>query len=357
MNRVQKRHKKYLLFGSSILVLSFVLMISVLIAVTIGSTPISIGNVYKVIIYELFHVEYYQEYASGAIHDIVWLIRLPRVILAIPVGMGLAVCGTVMQAIIKNPIADPYILGVSSGASLGATLAILLGIGTVFGTRSVGIVAFLGAFLISLLVLVCANVGGRATSVKLLLVGMGISPISSAFSSFIVFISNNKEGIQSITYWLMGSLAGAKWDSNGFVLAVVLAGTFFFITQFRILNLMLLGDQVAITLGTNLHAYRYLYLIVSSFMIGAIVYASGIIGFVGLTVPHMVRTMVGTSHKKVLPISGLIGAIFIIWSDVCCRSILPNTELPIGILTSMIGGPFFVYLCLRKPYKFGGNMT
>lgn len=350
-----KKRKEALGLGAICLLLTIILIVSILAAVTFGTTAIPISDVYKVIGYELFHSSAYQEFASGPIHDIVWLIRLPRVILAIPVGMGLAVCGAVMQAIVKNPIADPYVLGVSSGASLGATMAILLGVGAVFGTRSVGIMAFIGAFCVSLFVLVCSNIGGRATAVKLLLVGTGVSSICSAFSSFIVYIANNKEGIQSITYWLMGSLAGAKAESNLFVVIIVFTGTLFFCTQFRTLNLMLIGDQVAITLGTNLHRYRYLYLLVSSLMVGVIVYASGMIGFVGLLVPHMIRAVVGTNHKKVLPISSLVGAIFMIWADVCCRSILPNAELPIGILTSMIGGPCFVYFCIRKPYGFGGK--
>ncbi|MDO5292989.1 MAG: iron ABC transporter permease [bacterium] len=357
MNSLKNTRKGPFLLIGMVLSLLVILGVSILIAVTIGTTSIPITSVYKVIGYELFHIEAFKEFATGPVHDIVWMIRLPRIILAIPVGMGLAVTGTVMQAIVKNPIADPYILGVSSGASLGATAAILLGVGAIFGNQSVGIVAFLGAFLVSILVVACANIGGRANSVKLLLVGTGISSICSAFSSFIVYLANNKEGIQSITYWLMGSLAGAKAETNAVVVIIVLVGTAFFCTQFRTLNLMLLGDQAAITLGTDLQRYRYLYLLISSLMVGVIVYASGMIGFVGLLIPHMVRVVVGNNHKNVLPIASLVGAIFMIWADVGCRSILPNSELPIGILTSMIGGPCFLYLCLKKTYGLGGSNT
>lgn len=336
-------------------VLLFAVVGSLFVAVTFGSTRISVGDVYGVIAYELFHPEALATYASGAIHDVVWLIRLPRLVLAIAVGAGLSVCGIVMQAVVKNPLADPYVLGVSSGASLGATLAILLGVGAQFGSNSVGVVAFMGAFTASLLVMAIANVGSRANTVKLLLAGLAISSVFSAFSSFIVFAANDKQGIQTITYWLMGSLGGAKWETLGAIYGVVLGGTVFFITQYRTLNMMLLGDEVSITLGTDLHRYRQGYMLVTSLMIGFVVYSAGIIGFVGLIVPHFVRMFLGTDHKKILPVGMLVGALFMIWADVCARSLIPHTELPIGILVSMIGAPTFIYLLLRRSYGFGGQ--
>ena len=283
------------------------------------------------------------------------VIRLPRLILALGVGMGLAICGVVMQAIVKNPLADPYILGVSSGASLGATLAILLGVGVALGSNYVGIVAFLGAFGISVAVVILANIGGKANSVKLLLAGMALSAVCSAFSNFIVYFANDKEGIQTITYWLMGSLAGASWENISFILPITFFGTFFFLTQFRTLNLMLLGDDVSVTLGTDLHRWRQVYLLVSSLMIGFIVYSSGMIGFVGLIIPHVVRMLFGTDHKKLVPLCALTGALFLIWADVLCRVIIQGMELPIGILTSMIGAPCFIWLMVRRRYGFGGG--
>lgn len=338
-----------------VLILLAVLVLSILVAVTIGSVSIPLGDVYKVILYKLFGIGDAAVLGQGPIHDVVWFIRLPRLILALAVGMGLSICGVVMQAIVKNPLADPYILGVSSGASLGATLAILLGVGVVFGTNYVGVTAFLGAFGVSLGVLLLANVGSRANSVKLLLAGMALSAVCSAFSNFIVYFAGDKEGIQTITYWLMGSLAGAKWENIAFVLPLILIGTLFFWTQFRTLNLMLLGDEVSITLGTDLHRWRQVYLLVSSAMIGFIVYSSGMIGFVGLIIPHLVRMLFGTDHKKLIPLCALTGAIFLIWADVACRVILPGKELPIGILTSMIGAPCFIWLMARRKYGFGGG--
>ncbi len=260
-----------------------------------------------------------------------------------------------MQAVVKNPLADPYVLGISSGASLGATLAIMVGVGTVFGANSIGIMAFLGAFGVSLLVVGLANVGSRANSVKLLLAGMAVSSVCGAFSNFIVYTAHDREGMQTVTYWMMGSLAGATWEGDAAVLLVALLGAGFFWTQHRNLNLMLLGDESAITLGTDLHRWRQLYLLVSAAMVGFAVYSAGMIGFVGLVVPHAVRMLFGTDHKKLIPLCALSGAVFLVWADVACRVIIPGTELPIGILTSMIGAPCFIYLMARKKYGFGGG--
>lgn len=337
-----------------IIMLLIALVVSIFIAVTIGSSDISIKEVYEIITFRLFNIGDAKVLSNGAIHDVVWLIRLPRIVLAICVGIGLSVSGVVMQAVVKNPLADPYILGVSSGASLGATIAIMLGFTTILGSNSIGIFAFIGAFLVSMLVLIISNTGGRSNSTKLLLAGMALSSVCSAFSSFIIYLKNDAEGMKNITFWLMGGLGGAKWDEIAFILPLMIIGTIFFISQYRILNLMLLGDEVSVTLGTDLHKYRQIYLIVTSLIIGLVVYSSGMIGFVGLIIPHIVRIFFGTDHKKILPISALTGAIFLIWADVLSRIVIKNAELPIGILISMIGAPCFVYLMIKKSYGFGG---
>ena len=291
----------------------------------------------------------------GPVHDIVWLLRLPRLLLAAFVGAALSVSGVVMQAIVRNPLADPYILGISSGASLGATMAILLGIGVSLGENFVGMAAFIGAFGISLGVLFLSNLGGRSNSVKLLLAGMALSAVCGAFSSFIVYFANNKEGMQTVSYWLMGSFAGAKWNHLAVIAPVVLASILFFWTQSRVLNLMLLGDEAAITMGTDLHAYRQGYLLVSSLMVGFAVYSAGMIGFVGLLIPHVVRMVLGPDHRKLLPASALTGASFLVLADGLCRILIPRTELPVGILISMIGAPCFIYLMGKRAYGFGGG--
>ncbi len=342
----------------AILVLSAALVLSLLWAVTFGAVDLGMGDVYRVILYKVLGIGDAERYGSGGLSDIVWFIRLPRLVLAIGIGAALATSGVVMQAIVKNPLADPYILGVSSGASLGATLAILLGIGTVFGENYVGILAFLGAFVTSIGVLFLANVGGRATSVKLILAGTALSSICSAVSSFVLYVINNSSNaIAAVGRWTMGSLASAKWETNIWMLAVSLGCVLFFMTQHRTLNLMLLGDESAVTLGTDLHRWRILYLLITSLLIGFAVFNAGIIGFVGLVVPHVVRMLFGTDHKKLIPISALVGAIFLLWADVACRTLLSRTELPIGILTSIIGAPCFIYLMVRKHYGFGGEAS
>ena len=190
---------------------------------------------------------------------------------------------------------------------------------------------------------------------KLILGGLALSAVCSSFSSFVVYLADDKEGIQTITYWLMGSFAGAKWDMLPVIAIVVVLSVLFFWSQSRILNMMLLGDEVAITLGRDLHVYRQVYLIISSLIIGFVVYAAGMIGFVGLLIPHLVRMTIGTNHWTLIPFSALCGSIFLVIADGLCRCIIPHAELPIGILISLIGAPTFVYMLVRKNYGFGGE--
>ena len=321
------------------------LIFSILAAITFGNADLSLKDVYSVIAYKLFHIKSLSAYAEGAVHDVVWLIRLPRVLLALAVGMALSVCGVVMQAIVQNPLADPYVLGISSGASLGATLAIMLGVGGFLGGNSVGVPAFIGAMVTSFAVIAIANMGGKATSAKLILAGMAVSAVCSAFSNFVIYITNDKNAATEVMKWAMGSLAGASWSRVGVMLPVTLICVIIFWTQYRNLNLMLLGDDVSITLGTDLHRLRTFYLIVASVMIG----------FVGLVIPHVIRILFGTDHRRLLPLSALLGASFLIWCDVACRVILKNSEMPIGVLVSIIGAPCFIYLLVRKSYGFGGS--
>jgi len=331
------------------------LVVAVFWALSIGTVKLPMDKIIATVVNQLTSNTPIDAMGKGPVHDIIWLLRLPRLILAGLVGMGLSVCGVVMQAIVKNPLADPYILGISSGASLGATAAILLGIGVGLGENFVGIAAFMGALAMSLGVLFISNLGGRSNSIKLLLAGMALSAVCGAFSSFIVYFANNKEGMQTIAYWMMGSFAGAHW-SNLFVTGpIVILATLFYWTQSRMLNLMLLGDESALTLGTDLHVYRQFYLLISSLIVGFVVYSAGMVGFVGLVVPHVIRMLVGTDHKKLIPVAALTGAVFLVVADGLCRIIIPRTELPIGVLISLIGAPCFVYLMIKKTYGFGGN--
>lgn len=335
------------------IVLIFLLGIAILGALSVGTVNLSSDVILNALTSQFQSGQDIYAVGQGSTHDIVWLLRLPRIVLAMLVGCGLSSCGVVMQAIVKNPLADPYILGISSGASLGATAAILLGVGSSFGENFIGLAAFIGAFLVSLAVLFVANLGGKSNSVKLLLAGMAFSAVCSAFSSFIVYFANNKEGMQTVAYWMMGSFSGAKWENIIVIAPIVIASVIFFWTQSRILNLMLLGDDSAITLGTDLYVYRQLYLLISAIIVGFVVYSAGVIGFVGLIVPHAVRMFVGTNHARLIPVCALTGSIFLVVADALSRIIIPAAEIPIGVLVAMIGAPCFVYLMVKRAYGFG----
>ena len=335
--------KKSRILQNSVFVLAMVILLvflvfSVLLAITFGNADISFKDVYGVVLYEIFHIKKLSAFSEGAIHDVVWLIRFPRILLAMSVGIGLAVCGVVMQAIVKNPLADPYI-----------------GIGSFIGGNFVGIMAFVGAMITSFAVMAISRIGGRVTSAKLILSGTAISAVCSAASNFVIYITNDKEASQKILYWTMGSFSGATWGKVQVLLPVVVICTLIFWTQYRSLNLMLLGDEVSVTLGTDLQRIRIVYLVIASVMVGFAVYAAGMIGFVGLVIPHVIRLIFGTDHRKLVPLSALLGGILLVWADVASRSILKNAEMPIGILISLIGAPCFIYLLVRKSYGFGGE--
>ncbi|WP_282935189.1 iron ABC transporter permease [Paenibacillus sp. RC67] len=351
--------KKRLIFIITTISLIAALVCSVGIALSIGQVSVPFSDSLRIVVYQMSGISSGSlNEQSLAIHtDIVWSIRFPRVLLAMLIGAGLALCGTVMQASVQNPLADPYILGISSGASLGATFSIMIGFGTagIIGSMGTAFWAFLGALGAATLVLVVANLSGKMSSIKLVLAGTVIHALCSAFSSFIVFFAKDAEGIRSVTFWTMGSLASAKWDKLMLLAIVIVFAAVFFLFQARIMNTMLTGEETAVTLGINLNAYRRFYMVICSILTGFMVAECGIIGFVGLIIPHIVRSMVGSDHRRLLPVSILLGAMFMIWTDVLSRSIIPNSELPIGIVTALLGAPMFMYMVMKKNYGFGGK--
>ncbi|MHC5229044.1 FecCD family ABC transporter permease [Enterococcus sp. LJL99] len=334
------------------------IIVSVLYSLTNGQASISMQEVFQILVYKISggQVGSLETISSQAAVNIIWFVRTPRVILAIFVGMGLAISGAIMQAVVQNPLADPYILGVSSGASLGATFSILVGFGSATFLSQFGLAfsAFAGAIIASFSVLLLSSVGGRMTSVKLVLSGTIIGALLSSISSFIVYLSSNAEGIKTVTFWAMGSLAAASWGKIPILAIVVLVVTGFFLSQYRILNVMLLGEETAVTLGVSLAKYRRSYMLLSSLLTGVVVAYSGMIGFVGLIIPHIVRGLSGSDHKRLLPVVALSGSLFLIWADILSRVLIPNVELPIGIITSIIGAPLFIYIIVKKGYNFGG---
>ena len=203
--------------------------------------------------------------------------------------------------------------------------------------------------------LALASADGKTTSVKLILAGMIVNALLTAFSNFIIAVAGNSDGIMSIKFWTMGSLTRAGWKNIGLIAVIVLLATIFFMSQARTLDGLLLGEEAAVTIGIDTFRCRLVYLLVLSLLTGALISASGTIGFVGLIIPHLARALVGTAHRRLLPVAALSGGLFMLWVDALARSLLPNTELPVGIFTALIGAPFFVYVMVRKRYGFGGK--
>jgi len=338
-----------------LVVMIFLLFASITLSVMIGPVSIRPDIVWKIALSNLPYLDSYVEMEwTKPQGQIIWEIRFPRVLLGAVVGAGLAVVGVAIQALVRNSLADPYILGVSSGASVGATLVIILGAFSLFGHYALSFAAFTGSLLSVILVFFLSQVGGRITTARLLLAGIAISMILSAVTSFIVLSAPREEGIKTALIWMMGSLAGAKWEYLTIPTLFVLIGTLALLLQFRTLNLLLMGEETASTLGINVESFRKFLIILTALLTGVIVAVSGAIGFIGLMIPHIVRLMVGSDHRRVLPISALLGAIFMIWADVTARLVLAPEELPIGIVTAICGGPFFIWLLRRSSYSFGG---
>lgn len=338
-------------------VLFAAIFLSIGVALSNGQADISLIEVYQILCYKVSGGRLGDVTGlSEASMNIVWFVRTPRIILSIFVGMGLAISGAVMQAVVQNPLADPYILGISSGASLGATFAILVGFGGAGLVVQFGLAfgAFVGAVAATIMVLLLASVGGKMTSTKLVLSGTIISSLCGSLSNLVVYLANNAEGMKTVTFWSMGSLASASWNKLPLVLFMVISITVFFLLQYRILNTMLLGDEVAVTLGIKLTFYRRLYMVLSALLTSIIVANSGMIGFVGLIIPHIVRGFAGSDHRTLMPLTALTGGLFLIWADVFARSIMQGVELPIGIVTAIIGAPIFIYIIVKRQYNFGG---
>ncbi|MGE7764923.1 FecCD family ABC transporter permease [Peribacillus sp. NPDC096540] len=349
--RKAKRRFRFLL-----LFLVCILLLSITFAVTLGPVKMSAITVWKIAIGHLpFIGDYIDVNWSRSQERIIWDIRLPRVLLGAVVGAGLSVVGVVIQALVRNSLADPYILGISSGSSVAATLVILFGALPIFGQYALSFGAFLGAMVAMLSVYLLAQVGGRIQTTRLLLAGVAISMIMSAITNFIVTLAPKDSGIREAMFWMMGSLAGAKWDYIPIPTVVVAVVSIYLLVHSRSLNILLMGEEVAVTLGVNMESFRKVLIIITSLLTGTIVAVSGSIGFIGLVVPHLARLVVGTDHKRVLSCSILIGMILVIWSDVCARLVLAPQELPIGVVTALCGGPFFIWLLRRSSYSFGGG--
>jgi iron complex transport system permease protein len=278
---------------------------------------------------------------------IYWQIRIPRLILATFTGIALASTGAAFQSVFRNPMADPYVLGISSGASLGAAIAIIMGLdGNYIGISGF---AFLFAIAVLLLVFFIASHSGHMRSQILLLAGIAVSFMSSAIVSLLLVL--NREKIERILFWTMGGLNAANWQQLYFIIPLVLAGTFVLYYYSRHLNLISMGNETAQSLGVNTQRTTIIILVTSSLMVSVIVANTGVIGFAGLIIPHIIRLITGPDNRLVIPLSVVAGAIFLMISDTLARILMPPAELPVGSITALFGVPYFLFLLYQSQKK------
>ncbi len=290
--------------------------------------------------------------AIGTTGVILFQVRLPRLLLSLLVGACLASVGVVLQALLRNPLADPYVLGVSSGAALGVALAILFGIGTTFLAISVlPLCGFAGGLLSLLVVYRMAASYGRLPIHSLLLAGVILNAIFSALIMFVTSIMEPNRSVGTMT-WLMGTLTSPSYPALAVLILYLMTGLFLLLKQARVLNIMTLGEESARSLGIETERVKRHVYVVSALITGAVVSVSGMIGFVGMVIPHAVRLMLGADHRLLLPAAALVGGMYLMTADTVARTLLDPTEIPVGIVTALAGGPFFIYLLVWRKDRF-----
>ncbi|MGL4763285.1 MAG: FecCD family ABC transporter permease [Sarcina sp.] len=336
----------------SIVFLLLALVVSIILGVSVGSSDIQFMDSIKILTNNIIGKNIFVTQRMDIINTIIWDIRVPRVLLAAITGAGLSICGILIQTITRNPISDSYVLGISSGASAGAVVVIVLGgaiIGVAFG-------AFIGAMICGVLVLMFGTSFGKSTSsTKLVLAGISISAIFSAVTNLVIYSADNSNQASAAMFWIMGSFGGARWENIKIPLLVLVVVVVGGLLLSKSLDLLLLGDLNASMLGVNVLRLKIIIIIAVTLLTAIIVSVTGAIGFVGIIIPHIARKFVGSNHRRIIPISVLLGAVFLVLSDILSRYAFAPRELPIGIITAIIGGPFFIWLVVRNKYSFGGE--
>jgi len=324
--------------------LLLLLAAAVVAATSLGYIRLPFPAVLQIMAARLFDQPAWIEQIDPVWTVVVTEVRLPRILTSVLVGGGLALAGVVFQGILLNPLADPYTLGVSAGAAFGASIALLLNIG-MLGIYSVPLFAFVGAAGTLLLVVFLASGSGGLSSTNLVLSGIIVAAILSAGISFLKYVADEQVGV--IIFWLMGSFASRTWADVAMVGAAVAGSLAVFMVYARDLNLMALGERSAASLGVDFQRVTLVLLVIASLVSAVCVAVAGIIGFVGLLVPHMMRMLTGPDNRRLLPVSMLAGAILLLGADTLTRAVLPQ-EIPIGVLTALVGGPFFCYVFRRR---------
>ncbi|GAA2600604.1 iron ABC transporter permease [Streptomyces axinellae] len=315
-------------------VLGALLVLGAVAGLALGSARIPVGEVWRVLTGQA---------QAGPFTTIVLDVRLPRVLLAAVVGAGLALVGTVLQALVRNPLADPFLLGISSGASTGAVVVVVLGVGAV----SMPFGAFVGAMAALLVVYAMARRGGTLTTGRLVLAGVAVQYVLSALTSLLLVTSSQAEHLRAILFWTLGGLGQARWHSLLLPAPALLVGLVLLLALARPLDLLLVGEEGATVLGLDAGRFRAAAFVLASLVTAVLVTAAGAIGFVGLMVPHAARMAVGAAHRALLPVSALGGAVFLVLADLAARTVAAPEEIPVGVLTALTGGPFFLWLLRR----------
>ncbi|GAA1979775.1 iron ABC transporter permease [Nocardiopsis rhodophaea] len=330
-------------------VLLAALPLAVTFGVVAGSVGISVTDTWRILAHQIVPGAIDPTW-SVAHERIVLTARLPRVLLAAVVGAGLAVVGAVLQTLVRNPLADPLLLGVSSGATFGAVLVTVAGI-TVAGAYSVPLAAFLGALAALVAVYSVARTSGRMTSTRLILSGVVVGQVLQAAANLIIMLSGQPHAAKQVMRWTLGGLGGSTWDMLPLPAVTVLIVLLLIATQTSALNVFQLGDDMATGIGLHADRFRVLMFVLISLAIGVMVAVSGPIGFVGLMMPHIGRLLVGSDHRRLLPVATLLGAVFLILADLAARTLASPEEIPVGILTALCGAPFFLWLMRRDARK------
>lgn len=332
-----------------LLLCTLLLAVAITAGVAAGSVGLSPATVWQVV------ADHLTGHPQATVADaIVWQLRLPRVLLAAVVGAALTTAGSVVQVLVRNALADPFLLGVSSGASVGATTVLLFGAFASLGLWALSVGAILGALGAMVTVFVVSRQGGTLAPLQLTLCGVVLAGLFESITSFLIF-RGNPQTTQSVLFWLLGSFGNATWSQlPGPALALVLAMAYL-LSQARALNALAMGADAATSLGVDVPSLRRNLFLVTSLIAGLSVAVSGVIGFVGLVVPHIVRLTVGSDHRRTLPVGVLVGASFMVLADLLARTIVSPQEMPIGVITAIIGAPTLIVLIRRRSYLYGGT--
>lgn len=327
------------------LIAAAVLVLSVVLAVSVGAVAIPPGTVWAIALDHVAPGLVASDWSAGRA-NIVWEIRFPRVILAGLVGAGLGLVGAALQAVTRNPLADPHLLGISSGGAFGA-IAALLHTGMFLGLLTVPLMAFGGALLATMLVLGVARLAGASSADRLVLAGVAVSFVIMAGANILIFLGDPR-ATHTVVFWMLGGLGLAHWNNLLWPLAVLIPCGLWLWAKAGRLNAMSLGDETAASLGIEVGRFRLTVFVAAALITGVMVAFSGIIGFVGLMMPHLVRLMIGGDNAGVLPASALAGAVFLIWADALARVVVAPEDMPIGVVTGLFGGVFFIWMMARR---------